>query len=491
MAFRIRYAQCRMSRVPGAQTSAASRHRQPGLHRAARDSRRKNQPDARQATLSANRVRATTHPDLGQVRTLAKALRRPGFARTIVDTAGFNIIATCAAGLGGIIIARAVGPTVRGQYAAVTAWFGAVVMLGGLGQPAALCFYVARDPSRAREYVATSRAMMLTTGVLAFAFGMVIAPLIAHGNTQVTLGYRIAFATVMIALVGYSCIYPLQARDISQWNVARIIQPSVSLIAILVLWRLRLLTLDSALVVLAATILAQSLWGYRSSRRAGLMLGHARANLVRPLAYYGVAQTAALIPAFVNQQLDQLVLSQTVPPADLGRYAIAVSFTMLPLSAVSAIGYVALPRLAAKRHMTAADRRLQRIAILGSIGLSIALLVPLVVVAPWLVPLVFGSAYRGSVPLIWVLTPGSVFWSSGQVVGDLLQGRGHPAVGARAQCLAMPFTIGLMFALLPSLGVYAAAIASTVSYGVALVVMLHRLLHLPSHARGNGSMTPT
>jgi O-antigen/teichoic acid export membrane protein len=427
-----------------------------------------------------------SYPDAGHLRRLAGALRRPGFVRTVAHTAGFNLAATFAAGLGGILIARAVGPTVRGEYAAVTSWFGVVVLVGGVGQPAALCFYVARQPSRAREYAATSRAMMVAMGLLAAAGGMLLAPLLARGSAQVATGYRIAFAVSIIVLVGFSYTFALQARDIARWNVSRTIQPVFSLIAILALWRLGLLTLDAALVVLGVTMLLQLGWAYWSCRRAGLVPGRARVALVRPLAVYGAAQIAALVPATLNEQLDQLVLSQTVPAADLGRYAIAVSFTLLPISAVSAIGYVAFPKLASERSVTAATRRLQRLAILGSVGLTVAMLVPLALGAPWLVPLVFGPAYRGAVPLIWILTPGAAFLSCGQVTGNLLRGRSHPSVVAWCQGLAALFTIAILAALLPFLGVYAAAIASTVAYGVTTAVMLHRLLHLPSHARGSG-----
>jgi len=405
-------------------------------------------------------------------------------------TAGYNTVGTLSAGLGGVIIARAVGPTVRGEYAAITAWFAVLLMAGGMGQPAALCFYVARDPSRAREYVATSRSMMLVTGLVALGAGMLLAPLLAHGSTAVSSGYRIAFGASIISLVGASYTYSLQARDISRWNVSCTVQPVIGLAATVVLWRLGLLTLDAAILVLGVSLLMQLVWAYWSCRRVGLVPGRTCPALVRPLATYGAAQIAALTPAALNERLDQLVLSLTVPPADLGRYAIAVSLTWLPLTAVSAIGYVAFPRLAAEREATAATRRLQRLAILSSAGLTLAVLVPLGVTAPWLVPLVFGAAYRGAVPLIWILIPGGVFLSCGQVIGNLLRGRSHPAVVAWAQGLAVVFTVALLFALLPFLGVYAAAIASTVSYGITTTVMLRRLLHLPAHARGSGPREP-
>ena len=397
---------------------------------------------------------------------------------------------TVAAGLAGILLARTVGPTVRGEYAAITAWFGIALMVGGMGQPAALCFYVARDPLRARQYVATSRAMMLATGAVALLAGMLLAPVLSRGNPEVATGYRIAFGASIVAFVGASYTFSLQARDLRRWNVVRISQPVLSVVAMGSLWPLHLLTLRNALVVLAATMLLQLIWAYRCCRQTGLAPGRPERSLVRPLATYGAAQIAALTPAALNGYLDQLVLSQTVPPADLGRYAIAVSLTSLPIPLVSAIGNVAFPRLAARRVVTDATRRLQILAVLASAGLAAGMLVPFALVAYWLVPFVFGAGYRAAVPLVWILTPGAVFLACGQVVGDLLRGRNHPSVVAWAQGLAAVFTVVLLFALLPLVGVAGAAIASTVSYGVALTMMLRALLRLPRHARGSGPSEP-
>lgn len=426
----------------------------------------------------------------GRRQRLATALHRRGFARAVTRTAGFNVAAVMAAGLGGLIMARVVGPTVRGEYAAVTSWFGIALMVGGMGQPAALCFYVARDPLRAREYVATSRAMMLTTGALALVAGMLLAPLLSRGNAGVTAGYRIVFGASIVAFVGAGYTFSLQARDLRRWNMVRVSQPVLSLIAIVMLWRLRRLTLDSALAFLAVTMILQLGWAYQCCRRAGLVPGLARAELVRPLSGYGAAQIAALTPAALNAQLDQLVLSQTVRPADLGRYAIAVSLTLLPIPLVSAIGYVAFPHLASQGEVTAATRRLQRLAVIGSAGVAAGILVPLAAAAYWLVPLVFGAAYRGAVPLLWILTPGALFLACGQVVGDLLRGRSQPGAVAWAEGLAAIFTVALLVVLLPVVGVYGAPIASTVAYGVALAVMLRRLWPRPRQARSRRPRMP-
>jgi O-antigen/teichoic acid export membrane protein len=408
----------------------------------------------------------------------------------VARTAVFNVASTATAGLGGIILARVFGPTVRGEYAAIMAWFGIALMIGSMGQPAALCFYVARDSQNAREYVATSRAMMLVTGAMALALGMLLAPLLARGNPGVAAGYRIAFGATIIAFVGASYTFSLQARDLYRWNLVRVSQPILGLIAVCALWRLELLTLNTALAVLVVTMLLQLAWAYYFCRCIRLAPGRAHISMVRPLAAYGAAQIVALTPAAVNAQLDQLVLSQTVSLADLGRYAIAVSLTSLPLPVVAAIGNVAFPRLATERTVTAATHRLQRRAVIGSAGIAVALLVPLGVVAYWLVPFVFGASYRAAVPLLWILTPGAVFLACGQVVGDLLRGRNFPIVVAWAQGLAAIFTVVLLLILLPIIGVYGAAVASTIAYGIALAAMLRSLWRLPRHARGRGPKRP-
>ena len=425
----------------------------------------------------------TAYASLGRLRGLASTACRRDFPRNVARTAAFNISASVVAGIGGLIIARTLGPTARGEYAAITAWFGVSLMVGGMGQPAALCFYVSRDAQRAPAYVATSRAMMLVTGSVALCSGLLLAPVLAHGHTAVTTGYRIAFATSIVAFVGASYTFSLQARDLRQWNIVRVIQPVLSFAGIAILWRLRFLTVDTALGVLSGTMLLQLALAYGSCRRAGLVPGHAQKALVRPLATYGAAQIAALTPAALNAQLDQLVLSQTVPAADLGRYAVAVSLSLFPIPLVSAIGNVAFPRLAAQSEMTQASRRLQKASVTGSLVISAGFIIPFAAVAYWIVPLVFGPAYREAVPLLWILAPGSVFFACGQVVGDLLRGKGQPSAVAWAQGLAVVFTVVLLLALLPFVGVYGAAIASTIAYGVALAAMLRRLRQPPRHAR--------
>jgi O-antigen/teichoic acid export membrane protein len=414
-----------------------------------------------------------------RLRVAGATLRGHQASGAIVRTASFNVASAATAAVGGVILARAVGPAVRGEYAAVIAWLGMLLVIGEMGQTAAVCFHVSRDPRRARSYVATARAMMLVTGGIAIAAGMRAAPVLAHGSPGLASAYRLAFTASAIGFLGASYTFALQARSIGRWNLVRVSQPALGTAAIAVLWRLRLLSLHTAVMTLAVTMAVQLGYAYYSCRRCALAPGTARLKLVRRLAAYGLVQVAATAPASVNAYLDQLVLSQTVSPADLGRYAIAVSLATVPLPLVSAIGNVAFPRLAARRGAAADDRRLPKAAMLASAGAAAAIVALVAAGAPWAVPLIFGAQYRGAVPLLWILAPGAVCLACGQVAGDLLRGLGRPGQVAAAQGLAAVFTVALLAALLPSIGVAAAAIASTAAYGAALAVLIRCLWRAP------------
>ena len=428
----------------------------------------------------------SVHAHPSQLESARATLRGRRIGAVIARTATFNVAAAVTAGVSGVILARALGPTTRGEYAAVIAWFGILLLIGEVGQSAAVCFYVARDPGSARDYVATSRAMMLVTGGVAVVGGLLLAPVLAHGNPGLADAYRIAFAGSAVAFTGTSYTFSLQAHSNRQWNLVRLSQPVLGLAIVIVLWRLRLLSLHAVLYTLAVTMTIQLGYAYYHCRHCGLAPGRIRADLVRPLMTYGLSQFAAVTPASVNLLLDQLVLSQLVPASDLGRYSIAASITLVPVPLVSAIGNVAFPRLAAQRTVTAQGQWLQRAAVLSSAGMAVAILAPVVVSSYWVIPLVFGPAYRGAVPLLWILAPGGVFMASSQVAGDLLRGRDRPGLVAVAQGLASVFTVVLLIVLLPSMGVAAAAIASTVAYGVTLAVMIHCLWRLPRAGQAAG-----
>src|SRR6202012_2500725 len=139
----------------------------------------------------------------------------------------------------------------------------------------------------------------LITGTVVLLAGLCGAPLLAHGNPGLTEAYRIAFASSVIAFVGASYTFALQARDTRRWNLVRVSQPLLALAAITLLWRPPALPLPPARSRLTLTQTIQLGHAYFWCRRPGLAPGSATTRLVAPLARYGLSQLAAVTPATV------------------------------------------------------------------------------------------------------------------------------------------------------------------------------------------------
>jgi len=406
---------------------------------------------------------------------LGRGAARTAFGRSVARTATFNIVATLAAGGSGIVIARALGPSVRGDYAAISFWLIVAFTIGDLGLTAATTFHVARDPLRRLDYLATSRLLTALSGLSVLLLALVAAPLPARHDPALTMDYRLTALICCVTLLGYSCTGALQATTMARWNVVRISQPAVYVVAVTALWAAGRLGLTTALVALLVATFAQSTLAYGYCRRQGLTSGRAAAALVKPMTRYGAGELATTAPSLAITRLDQIVLAFTVTPAGLGHYAVASSLTNLAVPLVAALGHVAFPRLACAGLSESGSALLRRRSILASAGISVALMAALGIAAHWLVPIVFGPAFADSVMLIWLLAPAGVFLPCAKVCADLLRGHGRPLSVAYVQAVSAVAMAVLLAGLVPAFAERGAAIAASVAAAFSFLLMLRTL----------------
>lgn len=409
--------------------------------------------------------------------------------RAVATTAGLNIALTCLSAGAGLLIARTLGPNGRGQYAAVVVWFGMVLVAGELGQPAAITYFVASQRQHARDYVATSRVLMLSSGLLAAAAGWMVSPELGRHQSQLVACYRVMFVTCVISFVSATYVFALQATNLPTWNIVRASQPVLFFCLIGGLQVLGRLTLSTTVVTLSFTVFAQTIVAYWMCRRAGLLGGRIAGHLAAPLLRYGSSQIAANAPTALNSRLDQIILSSTASYQSLGVYAVAVSVTSLGLPAVSAIGYVLFPRIAAQP--TGSTAALERRAIQVSMVASLGMMLIVSALAPWVIPLVFGRAYSEASQVVWILAFGGLFLASGSVMGDLLRGRGQPLAVAVAQGFGAVVTVSLLLILLPIWGIRGAAVSSSAAYLATFIVLFITIRRPVGRARSSDRNRPS
>src|SRR5690554_1543951 len=128
----------------------------------------------------------------------------------------FNVVVMAGSS---ILIARALGPSGRGEFAAIMAWFAIALAVSELGQSGAVAHWVARVRSRSQEFVASARAAMVVTSVVIAAIALLAAPVIAKGDPTLTMAYYVVFLGVFANGIWAPFVYATQAVSIRDWNI--------------------------------------------------------------------------------------------------------------------------------------------------------------------------------------------------------------------------------------------------------------------------------
>lgn len=173
---------------------------------------------------------------------------------------------------------------------------------------------------------------------------------------------------------------------------------------------------------------------------------------------------------FLNYRLDVFLVAYYVGPRALALYATAVGLGQLLWLPSLALQSVLFPTLTS---MTDNQQRI-RIAAQGArilLLMSLVLAAVLAAVAPWLIGLLFGPAFAGSAPALWLLLPGIVVLTASQQLATFPMAIGRPQLNLIAAFVGLLATLVFNAILIPKIGFLGAAIASTVSYSLTMLTI--------------------
>lgn len=395
--------------------------------------------------------------------------RERSFLHSVGRTAVFNIAATGVSAVTGVLLARWLGPSGRGDYAAAMAYFGLSLVVFELGLSSSVVYHVSKYRSTHADFVRTAAVLLVPLAVVASLIAVVLG-LVVFGDSS---GRRTAFLVLPVGLVlcfaGAAAVSALQSLDLTSWNLVRLSQPVVFFVLVLVAhW---VTSLDVVLVVdlMTVTFGVQTLLSWVLYARAAARPGTFQRSQVRPLLRFGVLNMSSTAPNAMNSRLDQFVLAFMVSSAALGQYAVAVSLSVLAGPLVMAFGHVAFPSLARGERVVETVRTV----IKGSVVLSVVCLSVILTAAPIVVPVLFGSGYESVTAILFVLAPGAAVVVVNQVLGDVLRGLGRPGAVAMCEWAGIVSTVAGLVLLVPHVGVMGAAVTSTATYIVVFLLLLH------------------
>lgn len=381
----------------------------------------------------------------------------------------------------GILSARMLGPTGRGEYAAIVLWPSVVAMLCSLGINQAVAFNVGRKRLAMSEIATAALTIGIVQGIVSVLAGLLVVPfaLAKYHPIVQHLGIIFVFFTPVLILGGYPANLFQGLPDLLRFNLIRITAPFTFFACLIVIYFAHCATLSFVVVSqLAGNLIALAfglilVWSILKPRPQW------NKSAISNLINYGSRTQATNLANYFNQRIDQLMLSLFVPPEQLGYYAVAVTLSTAVTVFPQAVGIVTFSRGASQGNSDA------KASIGASFRVSLIWLLIvctlLFVAAPILIRCVFGAAFDGSILACRILLPGALMIGLNQVLYNGASALGRPGLPSIAEGISMAVTAIGLYLLVPRFGYIGAALVSSLAYSVSFIVMLvlaHKLLGL-------------
>ncbi|MGI9119198.1 MAG: lipopolysaccharide biosynthesis protein [Acidimicrobiales bacterium] len=375
------------------------------------------------------------------------------------------------------ILARALGPEGRGDLAAVLMPAIVLSWLLSLGVPSAAAYFVDEVPER--QLLSTVALLGLALGGPVCAGLWFLLPAFLDGHSQTTLVWaRVALVAAPFSMGLQSAMEILRRRGAgaswNRWRSAPLILPSVGVAVLAVIDRLTLQTALAAYSVgntvpllLLVARLVRGEGGGPSMATLRLILPYASRSAV-------VVGTTAL-----TVRLDQVVLATMVPSGQLGIYAVAVTASAASGPLTSGLSLALFGHQRSEGSPSRASTRYRRTIVL-TLLLSSATAFAVALVAPVVLPLVFGQEFSGAVRALWILLPGQVAIDILVVFTTSLYAEGRPDEAMRAALLGGVITAVGLFTLVPRFGIVGAAMTTSLAFISEAIFLVARGVLRPS-----------
>ncbi len=195
---------------------------------------------------------------------------------------------------------------------------------------------------------------------------------------------------------------------------------------------------------------------------------------IRTLYSFGKWISGSSLIIFLITQGDDILVAKLMGAAALGLYQMAYLLANTPATQVThLLSEVSFPVYAQIQHEPFRLRAAFFRALETTAFVSLPLAVAIVALAPTVVPLVLGEAWREVVPAMQVLAVCGAIRSIGAANGALYHGTGHPRFDTTTAAIHLALVGILIYPLVTRWGIFGAAVAVTApmlisqAYGIA------------------------
>jgi len=376
-----------------------------------------------------------------------------------------------------LIVTHLLGAEGAGGYAVALLLPTFMGQLFNLGLGTASIFFVASGQFSLEVAWAATRNAILGMTVFGIVFG---ASLLSTVSDQLFPGISISVLSIGLAIYPSLLIVTiissfLQAvQDFRAFNITVLVQPFSSFIGVLSVWSIGSVSLVSViLIVSAAHFLSMVVAIFILNKKVDIFVrSDGKKAYMRKAVIYGYKSYLSNILSFLSYRLDLFLLNILIGPSAVGVYSIAVRLVEQLWMISQAVSIVIFPRLSAMNDDE--ELRAKFTAFMSRIVLWTTLVsaVLLAVLSRPLIALLFGLEFMAAYYALLVLLPGVVLFSCARVLANDLAARGRVGINLALAGLVITVNAIANILLIPFYGIVGAAMATSLSYIINLLVRL-------------------
>jgi len=393
------------------------------------------------------------------------------FTHDLISVVSSRIIGRSCQFLASVAAARLIGPGGRGLIAALAVAPDLAVSFSQLGMRQSVAYFIGNKTYDVAEIVPTLIRLVFFANITAVGASLTyyyFAGLLNQSWVLIVL----ALAPIPFFLMSnYTAGVLLGKQMIIRFNRVDWVPMALNLILVIALgWLGGRGIIGVMMATVAAAMLGCSYALYLLRTLTPLRFGFDReiaARITRLGAVYGLAMFMLLL----NYRIPILLLHNLSTLREVGIYAVGQTLAQIVWEMPAMLSNLVLSRGVNTQDSAGFGDKvvvLARLVVFAGAGAALGCMI----VAPYVIPLIYGAKFADSATVLSILLPGTVAFMAFKILQMDIMRRGHPWVTVPVVVPCMAANAGFGLLVVPEYGAAGAATLTSASYVLATAVYI-------------------
>jgi O-antigen/teichoic acid export membrane protein len=373
--------------------------------------------------------------------------------------------------LGSIITARYLGPEGNGVIAAVTVYPSLFMTIGALGIQQSTTYFIGQGKYQLSEVYGAVLAILLFTSVICLLSCYLLIHDFTHAKYKNALIFW-AIAGIPFSLyTTYSAGIFLGMQKIKEFNKINWIPSAINVVFTFIFIAIFPFGTAGSMAGTFMGVFLMSFMVYFMIRKYVAVKPKFDFVIIKQLLSLGLIYAVTAMITILNYKVDIVLLEKWSNTYQLGIYSKGAILVELLWQIPTILSTITFSRSAAAKDSHAFS--LKVCSLLRFTGILIIILsIGFYFTAPWIIVLMYGKAFYGSIAVIRILLPGVILMTIYKILYQDIAGRGKPWKSMEAMLPTMILNIVLNYYWIPKYGANGSAMASSVSYSISAIIFI-------------------